>query len=111
MNNPKFTLFRGSNYQYYFNLKARNGERILNSEAYITKQGALAGINSVKANAPFDIRYNRKNSVDGKYYFTLHASNGETIGVSETYNSIQGRENGIAAVKSDAPTAPVEDLT
>ena len=31
------TIFIGSNGQYYFNLKAKNGERVLNSEGYLFK--------------------------------------------------------------------------
>lgn len=37
--------------QYYFVLKASNGQTIAQSEMYTTKEGALNGINSVKANA------------------------------------------------------------
>ena len=48
---------------------------------------------------------------DDQYYFNLKAGNGEIIGTSETYNSEQARENGIEAVKRDAPGAPVEDQT
>jgi uncharacterized protein YegP (UPF0339 family) len=41
----------------------------------------------------------------------LKAGNGEVIGIGETYTTIQNRENGIEAVKRDAPSAPVEDLS
>lgn len=47
---------------------------------------------------------------NGQYYFRLKAENGETIAVSEGYTSKQGAQNGIAAVKRCAPTAPIEDL-
>ena len=44
--------------QYMFNLKSSgNGEVVLTSERYTTKQNAEAGIASVKANAPYDARY------------------------------------------------------
>jgi uncharacterized protein YegP (UPF0339 family) len=64
----------------------------------------------VKQNAPNDSRYERKDSYNN-YTFNLKASNGEIVGRSETYTTSQGRENGIAAVKRDAPNAPTEDLT
>ena len=112
MTNPKFQIFKStSNGQYYFRLRAKNGEIILKSEGYITKQGCLNGIASVKTNAPFDSRYDRRKSVNEQYYFNLKASNGEIIGTSETYHTQQGMENGISAVKRDAPVAQVEDLT
>lgn len=110
MNNPKFTVYKSSvNYQYYFRLRAANGEIVLSGEGYTTKQNCLNGIASVKANAPYDSRYNRKDYPT--YTFTLHSSNGEAIGRSETYDSRYGRENGIEAVKRDAPGAPIEDLS
>lgn len=112
MENPKFQVFKSTaNSQYYYRLKARNGENILNGEGYTTKQSCLNAIASVKANAPYDSRYDRKTAANGQYYFTLKASNGEVIGVSEMYNSYQARENGIDAVKRDAPNAPTEDLS
>jgi len=48
---------------------------------------------------------------DRQYYFTLHASNGQVIGKSETYSSAQARDGGITAVKGYGPSAPVVDLT
>lgn len=107
----KFQVYKSTyNSQYYFRLKAGNGEIVLNSEGYTTKQSCLNGIDSVKANAPYDSRYDRK---DGyvNYTFNLKAGNGEIIGRSENYTSSQGRDNGIEVVKRIAPTAPVEDLT
>tara|TARA_A100000171_G_scaffold35638_3_gene34219 strand:- start:16095 stop:16433 length:339 start_codon:yes stop_codon:yes gene_type:complete len=112
MNNPKFQLFRSStNAQYYFRLKASNGETVLASEGYVFKHSCQNGIASVKANAPYDSRYDRRTASNGQYYFVLKASNGEIIGTSEMYTTSSARENGIAAVKRDAPNAPTEDLT
>ncbi|ANE50624.1 YegP family protein [Flavisolibacter tropicus] len=111
MNNPKFQIFKSNtNNQYYYNLKAANGEKVLSSEGYTTKQACINGIASVKVNAPYDSRYERKNGYSN-YTFNLKSANGEIIGRSENYTSESGRENGIAVVKRDAPLAPVEDLS
>lgn len=111
MNNPKFQVFKSNaNAEYYYQLKATNGETILNGEGYKTKQSCLDGIASVKVNAPFDSRYERRDGTYS-YSFNLKAANGEIIGRSESYTSATARENGIAAVKEDAPGAPIEDLT
>ncbi|MFT3679805.1 MAG: YegP family protein [Ferruginibacter sp.] len=111
MNNPKFQIFKsGVNSQYYYRLKATNGEIILNGEGYKTKQSCYDGIASVKVNAPIDSRYDRKDATNN-YSFNLKAANGEIIGRSETYTSAAARETGIAAVKKDAPDAPIEDLS
>jgi uncharacterized protein len=105
----KFFVKKALNAQYYFVLTADNNEIILrSSETYITKQGCLNGIESVRINSPYDHRYYR-GQTGLQYFFTLSSGNGEKIGVSEMYTSIQGRENGISAVKKCAPIAPIED--
>ncbi len=103
--NPKFTIFQGSNLQYYFHLQARNGEKILASEGYLTQTSCKVGIEAVKLNAPFDFRYDRKTATGGQHYFNLKSSNGQVIGVSEMYSSVAAREAGLNAVKNDAPIA------
>lgn len=95
--------------QFRFVLKAGNGETILHSELYTTRQNALNGIASVRENGPSDARYVRKSSSDGQPMFTLKAGNGEVIGLSESYSSVSNRENGIASVKANAPNAPIDD--
>ena len=111
MGKPKFEIKKRANGEFMFNLKAGNGEIILTSEGYTSKQGCKNGIESVKKHAPDDNNYERKVATNGKYYFTLKARNGEIIGVSEMYNSISSRENGIESVKKNAPIAEVVDLT
>lgn len=103
-------IFKGVNGQYYFNLKAGNGERILASEGYISRSSCDNGISSVKFNAGEDRRYDRKMSKNGKHYFVLKAGNGEIIGMSEMYETTGGREKGIAAVKKEAPWAVIEHV-
>jgi uncharacterized protein YegP (UPF0339 family) len=107
----QYNLRKSTNNQYYFNLTAENNEKILASETYWSKDGALGGIKSVRENSPIDSRYTRLTSADGKYYFLLQAANNETIGKSETYNSELARETGIQAVKRVGPTAPINDQT
>jgi hypothetical protein len=43
---------RNAKEQFYFNLRAPNGETIATSEMYKTKQACKDGIESVKLNAP-----------------------------------------------------------
>lgn len=111
MNNPKFQIFKSAaNAQYYYRLRATNGEIILNGEGYKTAQSCREGIASVRTNAALDIRYDRRDG-ENSYSFNLKAANGEIIGRSESYTSFASRESGIAAVKKDAPGAPTEDLS
>ena len=111
MPNPKFKIFTGKDEQFYFRLTAGNGEPILASEGYTSKSGCMNGIDSVKKNAVKDEQYKKKTATNGEFYFNLVAGNNEVIGKSETYKTEQGRDNGIKAVKSTAPGAPVEDAT
>lgn len=105
-----FQLKRTQSQQFMFNLIAGNGEIVLTSESYLAKTGALGGIASVKVNATIDARYDRRAS-GTQYYFVLRGANHEAIGTSERYSTHQSREAGIAAVGSEAPDAPIRDLT
>ncbi len=111
MKNPKFQIYKGRDDQFYFRLIAANGEVILGSEGYVSKSGCQNGISSVKQNAPYDERYQRKTSAAGQFYFVLTAPNNEVIGISEMYSSEKARDNGIESVKKTAPVAPIEDIT
>jgi hypothetical protein len=107
----KFDLKQSGSGQFMFNLKAVNGEVILTSELYKQKQSAIVGIESVKANAGDDTRYERKTAKNGQPYFVLTATNGEVIGKSEMYSSVSAMENGIQSVKKNGPVAAIEDST
>ncbi|GAA4787884.1 YegP family protein [Olivibacter ginsenosidimutans] len=103
----KFVLKVAKNGQFYFNLKADNGQVILSSEQYTTKSACNNGISSVKENAKLDERFDSKQSSNGKFYFNLKARNGQIIGTSELYESASGRDNGINSVKKNAPDAQI----
>lgn len=48
----KFEVKKQKDGQFYFVLKAGNGEIIARSEAYKAKSGCMNGIESVRKNAP-----------------------------------------------------------
>lgn len=106
----KFKINQSNDRQFYFVLHAANGEPILVSETYVTKDGARRGIESVRNNASMDRRYQRKVSISNEHYFTLHAANGEPIGTSEMYSSPASRNVGIESVKINAVNAVIEVL-
>jgi uncharacterized protein YegP (UPF0339 family) len=107
----KFVLRKTHNGQFHFNLKTGNGEAILTGETYGAKHGASYGIAAARINALLDERFERKVASDGSPYFILKAANGEIIGRSEMYASASACENGLISVKTNAPTASIEDLT
>lgn len=105
----KFEMYKSQNGQYYFHLKAGNGQIILSSEMYSAKSGCQNGIGSVKINAPYDNNYEIRVAANIQYYFVLKAVNGQVIGTSETYVARQSALDGIQSVKSNAPTAQIYD--
>ncbi len=107
----KFIIKTRTNGEFQFNLKANNGQVILTSEGYTTKSSCNNGIESVRKNSQDDSKFDRKTSTNGKAYFNLKATNGQIIGTSEMYESTAGRDNGIESVKTNAPSAVLEDLT
>lgn len=108
----KFELFKGKNGQdFYFRLKAGNGQIILASQAYTTKAAAENGIKSVATNSVNEANFEKKESKNGKPMFNLKAANGQVIGTSEMYESIQARDNGIASVMKNAPHASILDTS
>ncbi|WP_205510036.1 YegP family protein [Longitalea arenae] len=107
----KFIITKRVNGEFQFSLKTGNGETILSSEGYSTKSNCQNGIESVKRNAPDENKYDRKRASNGKFYFTLEAVNGQTIGISELYESESGCTNGILSVRMQAPDATIQDAT
>ncbi len=83
----RFTVFEGENGLYYFNLKARNGEIVLQSQAYSSEASAMNTMFSVAEFGVDADNYTIKTSSDGGAYFVLKAANNEVIGVSEIYHS------------------------
>jgi uncharacterized protein YegP (UPF0339 family) len=107
----KFTILRGKNMGFYFNLKASNGLIILQSEGYTSKQNCINGIASVRQASVYDLSYKRNQNDAGHYYFNLCALNGQVIGRSQMYTSKQALETGVSSVKENAGRAIIDDQT
>ena len=105
MSNSKFETFLGKNKQYYFHLRAKNGQIILSSEGYTSKINCKNGIESVKKNSKDNSIFETKKTKNGKYYFNLKATNGQIIGTSQMYSTEAARNNGIKSVSENAPIA------
>lgn len=118
----RYELRQASNGQHYFVLKARNGEIIGVSETYVSRSNAQRGVDGVIRNviayqeflanrtgARFDVFQGR----DGRYYFNLHAQNGEIVLSSQGYldeasalnATFSVAENGLDAARYDVRQA------
>jgi len=119
----KFVI-RETNAGVHFDLKAGNGEVILNSKVYNTLAACKKGIESVKTNAPdapvedqtiegFASEKNPKFELyldkTGEYRFRLKAEDGQVIGNSERYKSKAGGQNGIESIKKNSAEATVAE--
>ena len=102
-----FQIFQSSG-QYWYHLRADNGEIVQSGEGYTTKSSCENGIQAVKVNCQphrFESFFE-----SGQYGFNQIAANGEIIGRSEKYTTAQARDHGLQVVLREAPEAPVEDL-
>lgn len=106
----KFEVKTTADGRFMFNLKAANGQVILTSQTYGTRQAALEGVDSVRRHAAENFNYDRRTASDGSPYFVMVANNAVEIGRSEMYSSSAAVENGIASVKTNAPVAEVSDV-
>lgn len=112
MSYPRYEVFRDTAAQYRFRLRSKNYEIILTaSEGYKDKDECKRGIAICQQNSPYESNYDRRTTGNGRYYFTLRASNYKDIGRSEDYNTVYARDEGIKDVKRDGPTANVVDLS
>lgn len=104
-----YILKQSTSGKYMFNLKAANHQVILTSELYESKKAAQNGIASVQKNGPLDKNFELKTAKSNQPYFVLKASNGQTIGKSEMYNSLGGAKNGIESVKKNSPSTVIKE--
>jgi uncharacterized protein YegP (UPF0339 family) len=107
----KYQVYRAENDQYYFQLRAGTGERVLVSEGYATKAACLYGIEDVKQNASSYERYQRRVAANGRFYFVLVAPNGQIIGTSPMYTACEARDKAIERVMRIAHSSHWEDTT
>ena len=130
-----FEIILDSADKFRFHLKAANGQIIAVSQSYGAKESAINGIDSIKTNAPIakivdlttaegampkpkhakgivqETVFEIQTNAPDKWRFHLKAANGEIIAVSQSYQTKESAEAGIASVKNNAPMAKVVDLT
>jgi hypothetical protein len=107
----KFEVYKDKAGEYRFRLKAANGQNILGSEGYKAKASCMNGIESVKKNSQDEARIEKKETKSGKFNFCVKSSNGQIVGVSQTYDSESGCRNGMKSVAECAAGATIDDQT
>lgn len=94
----RFETFKAVDGKYYFQLRAGNGQVVLQSQAYASKASAQNATNSVINNGTVAAQYQVLEAKDGKFYFELRATNGRVMGFGNLYASKANAERGVAGV-------------
>lgn len=100
----KFVVFQGKDEQWYFHLKAPNGEIILASKAFSSREEAQKGCDSVKANAREENIVYRLSKI-GQHNFVLKSPKNEVLGMSQMYKRKVGARKGAMSVLKNAEEA------
>ena len=82
-------------------------EKELEDDSPEVKEAIAVQESRATANGKFDIR----RAKDGRYFFSLYASNHAVIAYSQIYASTKSVNTGINSVISNASKAPIEDTT
>ena len=93
---------------YFFELRASNGEKLLSSEEYASYSGVLKGIETHKANIEkgnFRITLSKK----GDYIFKLLSGKNMLLCMGEKYPTRARCENAIESTKRFAATAIIDE--
>ena len=106
----QFSIYRGQNGFYYFDLRTSDGEQLLKSEGYFHKTSCKSGIELVRQNAVYRNRFTKLASGDGAYYFELKEQTGRILCTSGQYPHSGIRDKKLKLVKKEAPLAPVDDF-
>jgi uncharacterized protein YegP (UPF0339 family) len=92
----QFEIFKGEDGKTYFRLRAANGEIMLGSQGYTTKQSAKKGIESVLYNGSDEGMFQVFPAWDGGWGIKLVAGNNEVIARGETYASKSNATRAVA---------------
>ena len=94
--------------QWYWHLRAANGEIIAYGEGYYNEAGCKRAIDLVRSsgNAPVTMKYEYWKAPNRQRYWHLRAANNEIIAQGEGYHNEDDCERAIQLVKSSG-NAPV----
>jgi uncharacterized protein len=98
----------GETGSFRFNIHAANGEIVLSSESYTSEAAAFNGAFAVQSVATTPSAFVVKANASGSgFFFTVTASNGQVIGVSQQYTTKASAESAVASLKKLLPTITV----
>ena len=95
---------------YYYNLKASNGEILIKSEAYASKDSVLLAVEAIKRNVEVGTITVRQDK-HGLYQFVLTAKNHRTLVMSANYTTEKGAQSASESFKRFAANSPVLEIS
>jgi uncharacterized protein len=108
-NPDRFRVQQAADGEWYFDLRAGNGQTIATSEMYVSESNATRAVAAVEqlvaaANvgaAEPDAKFQVFRGFDGAYYFHLRANNGEIVLQSQPYTRRASAVAGTASVRNN----------
>jgi uncharacterized protein YegP (UPF0339 family) len=97
---PKFETFKGTDGKYYFQLRAKNGQVVLQSQGYTTKSSAEKGEASAEINGADASHFAIAAGEGGQYDFRIVAANHQVVAHSHMYADKSGALHGASAVRA-----------
>lgn len=107
----QFEITKTKNGEFFFHLKASNGQTLMKSEKYMTKDSTKKGIESVRRNSADRSKFDVFEPKGGKPYFSLRAVNGRVVASSEPYANVADRDAALKTVYTTASKAKIVDLS
>ena len=106
--NGKYEVYTDGS-SYYYNLKASNGEVLIKSEPYASKDSILLAIEAIKRNVEVGSISVREDK-HGLYQFVLTAKNHRVLVMSANYSTEKRAESASQSFKRFAPNSPVVEI-
>ena len=106
--NGKYEVFTDGT-AYFYTLKASNGEVLIKSEAYATKESAIAAIGAIKRNISAGSIVIREDK-HGLFQFALIAKNHRTLVMSANYSTEARAKSASQSFTRFAETSPVYEI-
>lgn len=106
--NGKYEVFFDGT-SYFYTLKASNGEVLIKSESYASRDSVLAAIEAIKRNISVGSVVIREDK-HGLYQFVLVAKNHRTLVMSANYKTAARAQSASQSFKRFAETSPVIEI-
>lgn len=103
-------LYRGNNKEHYFRMVNDNGMILLSSEGFHKKDNALRGVDTVKEQLHHPEQIVKRQTRQGKHYFSLKKPDGQVICRSTLFESADLRDHCIDDLKEELPQSELKEV-